>query len=145
MFRSVRIAVGSSVLALVAVSLTVPAASAASCSAMSAPVLERIHPAKGTNYLTTSATSSTKMIAYGFTVETGPVFKAAPKPSSGLVTVSRLHKDGDFVFTRSRSEIELWVSAATTTRVRPSMHWPRRPAAPCRSTAICWAASTVRL
>lgn len=104
-FRPIHAVCGSAALSLMLVGLAVPTASAASkCATMTAPVYQALNPSKKTNYLTTSSAAAKKIKTYGFVVDSGAVFKGAPKAKSGLVAVYRLHLAGDFIYTRNKTE-----------------------------------------
>ncbi len=83
-------------------------AAAAKCSAMSAPVFQRVNPVTSATLLTPWAAEATQAGSkYGFTSDRGTPFRAAPAPSAGLVAVHRLYraKTKDFVWMRDAAEM----------------------------------------
>lgn len=84
-----------------------PARAAASCSAFSAGVYDRVNPKSAAQLLTRNASESISSVARGFTHDRGLSFRVAARDGTSLAPVHRLRqvRNGDLFYSLNAAEI----------------------------------------
>lgn len=92
---------------------TLTASAAEPCSALTAPVYQRVNPQTKTSFLTTSRSEAEASAARGYTENAGRSFAASGASGRGLQAVHQMYRksDGDYLYTVSAREV---ASAART-------------------------------